>query len=275
MGKGILETVLLGADASEEFGLVVKFAAGLPALGVTKVVAAHIVEAAGVEGPVVAASADAMRAKIGELVQPMRDAGLEVEVRIGAGEPSRALLQMACEERVDAIVSGTHAKSLTDRLMVGSVSEALTSGSDIPVLLVSYGALEQAEEPAALASSMTECILVPTDFSSAAGRALDRACCLSALRGGLVRLLAVVPDEARPTPAVEDLSTRCKARGVRTSFARRAGDPAEQILAEAVSAKATSIIMGTRGRSAVGEALLGSVSMSVVRESDIPVMIVP
>jgi nucleotide-binding universal stress UspA family protein len=275
VGRGTIETVLLGADASEEFALVAGFAAGLRGAGVKRVVVGHVLDASGVEGPVVAASADAMRETLAERAAPVRNAGLEVEVRIGTGETTAALLRMAQEANVDAVVSGTHRKSLVDRLAIGSVSEALATSASIPVILVPYSILEAAEDPAAVAAGMGECVLVPTDFSAAAGRALERACALASHAGGLVRLIAVVPDNGRPTPALEDLSTRCKARGVRTSFVRREGDPAAEVVAEGHAAKITSIVMGTRGRTAVGEALLGSVSMSVVREAEWPVMIVP
>jgi nucleotide-binding universal stress UspA family protein len=270
-----METVLLGADVSKEFELVARFAAGLPATGVSRALVGHIVEPDADDPTAVAAKVDEMRGRIGAMVGSLRDAGMDVEVRVAVGEPTVELLQMAHEARVDAVVVGTHAKSVADRLTIGSVSEALANSARIPVLLVRYDVLRGDRDPAGIARAMGKLVLVPTDFSASAGRALDSACGLAHADGGIVRLIAVVPDGNRPTPALEDLGTRCKSRGVRTAFVRRAGDPAGEILAEAIAAGATSIVMGTRGRSAVGEALLGSVSMSVVREADCPVVIVP
>jgi nucleotide-binding universal stress UspA family protein len=52
------------------------------------------------------------------------------------------------------------------------------------------------------------------------------------------------------------------------------GEPADAILAAAVSEGADIIVVGSSGRSGVGRILLGSVSDDVIRRSPIPVMVV-
>jgi nucleotide-binding universal stress UspA family protein len=52
----------------------------------------------------------------------------------------------------------------------------------------------------------------------------------------------------------------------------RVGDPATQILAEAESLDARYLIVGGRKRSPTGKAIFGSVSQSVILESDRPVV---
>lgn len=49
----------------------------------------------------------------------------------------------------------------------------------------------------------------------------------------------------------------------------------ETILAEAERADASAIVMGSRGRGAVGSFLLGSVSHDVVQHADRPVVVIP
>lgn len=60
------------------------------------------------------------------------------------------------------------------------------------------------------------------------------------------------------------------------SFQREicSGDPAEILVAMAVEQGCQAIIMGARGRGALHSALLGSVSMAVLRTSPVPVTIV-
>jgi nucleotide-binding universal stress UspA family protein len=55
----------------------------------------------------------------------------------------------------------------------------------------------------------------------------------------------------------------------------RSGPAAQTILAEARKRDARLIVMGTRGRGALGRALLGSTAADVLRESPVPVAVVP
>lgn len=270
----MIETVLLPADPSDELELVARFAAGLGGMGIRKVVVAHVVDGPAIDSPDAAERADAAREQIGPLVEPLRDAGLETEVRISAGKRAAALLQMAHEEEVDAVVAATHGKGVAERVFLGSISEALASQSRIPVMLARYEALRHAVEPFEIASGYGNLILVPTDFSAASNRALEVAMSVVARTSGAVRLLTVTSSGSRPAPALEDLAARCKARGVRVSFRVRSGDPAEEIINELEASNATGIAMGTRGRTALEEALLGSVSLRVARQASCPVVIV-
>jgi nucleotide-binding universal stress UspA family protein len=51
------------------------------------------------------------------------------------------------------------------------------------------------------------------------------------------------------------------------------GDPAEQILELARARGADLIVVGSRGRGAIAEALLGSVSQAIVHDADRPVLV--
>jgi nucleotide-binding universal stress UspA family protein len=133
-------------------------------------------------------------------------------------------------------------------------------------------------------------VLLATDLSAASQRATDRAIDLAAQlgarllvvnvidpgRGGLLRPLARV----RP---VEEREARAEAAQVVVERARRAGapatflvwdgDPGDGILAAAEAEEADVIVLGTRGRGAVGR-MLGSVSDHVVHRARVPVLVV-
>ncbi len=53
------------------------------------------------------------------------------------------------------------------------------------------------------------------------------------------------------------------------------GDPSRQILDQAKHVLADMIIMGSRGHTAIGEILLGSVAHKVTMKADVPVLLVP
>jgi nucleotide-binding universal stress UspA family protein len=55
----------------------------------------------------------------------------------------------------------------------------------------------------------------------------------------------------------------------------RAGKPTETILATAAELEANLVVLGTRGRGAIGRAILGSTAAAMLRESPLPVAVVP
>jgi nucleotide-binding universal stress UspA family protein len=66
-----------------------------------------------------------------------------------------------------------------------------------------------------------------------------------------------------------------RAAGVNTTALLVQGPTAKTILAEAARLNADLIIMGTHGRTALADILVGSVSHAVLRNADLPVLLVP
>ena len=130
---------------------------------------------------------------------------------------------------------------------------------------------------------MFERILVPTDRSDPARRALEQAADLATRYGATLTALHVVDTreldggsgvdertEAARTElddALDDLDVDPTPEGV-----VRAGIPSEEILDYADDAGMDLIVMGTHGRTGVRRYLLGSVAEKVVRLSDVPVL---
>lgn len=280
----MIRTVLIPADFSADCELLLRFSAGLARLGVTRAVVAHVVDASGLGGPVIAGKVDAAREHMGELVAPLRDAGIDVEVRIPIGEPERELLATAAEAHVDAIVIGTRGASLADAFFAGgSVSERVTLGSRVPVLLARYDLLRTQADPAKLAQDFAHKLLVPTDFSATAGRAFDVATHLPAAAIGTLRIMHVLPDETGERAArteagaefqVRNLAAVAKEGGIAAQAVIGHGAPERAIFAEIDESRITGVVVGTRGRTLLAKAVMGSVSMTLVRQAFCPVMIV-
>ena len=138
-------------------------------------------------------------------------------------------------------------------------------------------------------------ILVPTDFSEHAGAALDLALDLAEAFGARVTILhayhVVIPLSVPPTgggfrmpgnivrelrvraeEAVGRLAQERSRPGVRVSGRAVEEPPVSAISNEAERISADLIVMGTRGRSGLAQAFLGSVAGRVIRTASCPVL---
>ena len=143
-------------------------------------------------------------------------------------------------------------------------------------------------------------ILVPTDGSETAAKAVKYAADLALKVGAEVTLLGVVennfyatpsmPGAVVPTHLIEPIEEYIRAAltgmlketeklfrqcGVPVKTVIRSGYPVDEILQEAEKSKADLIVIGSHGRSALRAALLGSVTFGVIhKDSKVPVLVV-
>ena len=281
----MFRTVLLPIDFTADSELVLAFARGLPALGVRRIVLGHVVQTSGMEGPVIARAVDEARDGLHKLCPPLEAAGLGVEVRVVTGDTVEELVALAAETQVDAAVYGSHAKSLTTQLLAGSVSERLVRDAVVPQLVVRFDLIRNQSEPAALLRHFGEKVLLPTDFSLSASRAFTRVIELPKGTVKHVFLLHVVDpaltgDKLRRAEEgaefqLKNLQAMCAQQGIASSVSVIRGNPVQAVLAELDERRASAVVVGTRGRNAMQEMLLGSVSMTLVRQASCPILIVP
>lgn len=139
---------------------------------------------------------------------------------------------------------------------------------------------------------MSETWLVAHDFSPCSDAAALEAARLLEPMHGTLRLLHVhAPIAVRPEQAWgeatfalhEDLkkqlgtlatSLRAHHPGIRVDVDVIAGDAVSGILAEAKRQSVGHIVVGTHGRSGVAHLVLGSVAERVVRQAEVPVLVV-
>lgn len=75
-----------------------------------------------------------------------RRSGRPAQARVLLGDPAEKIVQVAQEERCDAVVVGTHGRKGLQRVVLGSVAERITRHCKCPVLVVHDGsALEKQE----------------------------------------------------------------------------------------------------------------------------------
>lgn len=281
----MIRSVLLPADFTDESRLILRFAAGLGALGVRRVVLGNVVDASGMEGPVIAAEVDRARDAVRDAAGPLVDAGLDVEVRIAAGgDPSEGILGLAADANVDAIVCGSHGKGTVERLIAGSASEEVIANADVPSMMVRFSLLATVDEPADLLRSFGRTLVLTTDFSAASTRALMTV--LDLPRGSVGTLFIVHAldpslggEQLRKAETGAEFQLRNMAdmaaqKGIAARPVVRQGEPGRVALREIDERRATGVVAGTRGRGPLTDALLGSVSLTLVRQASCPVLIV-
>lgn len=142
---------------------------------------------------------------------------------------------------------------------------------------------------------MFDRILVPTDGSDPAKPAIEMALDLAETHNAVLHVLYIVDQpstvsgmgegfsglddllntlEKRGQEATKAVVEQAKERSIETTTAVRRGNPHDDILSYAEDNDIDVIVMGTHGRTGVKRALLGSVTESVVRHSEIPVLTV-
>lgn len=120
-------------------------------------------------------------------------------------------------------------------------------------------------------------ILLPTDFSAAAGAAALVATAMARESGARLHLVHVVPPATDPSLGSEQLTRlgRQLGEGLVVELALLSGRAAPGVTAYARDKGIDLIVMSTHGRTGVSRTLLGSVTEAVVRLSPCLVLTVP
>jgi nucleotide-binding universal stress UspA family protein len=289
----MFRSVLIPVDFGKDDPSLLEFCSGLPGLGVRRAVLFRVVDASGLEGPVIAAKVDHVRSVVGAIADKLKVSGIEVEVRIATGDPAREIVLMAAQIGADAIVMGSHGKRILDELLVGSISDRVLAESEVPVLLVRYDLIRNSDAPEQLLPEFPRKMLVPTDFSEHADRALDIAiniaeqipiCGIDRNEPCGILLLHVIDRSVGEHGIVEaeqvadeELAKRVALgaeRGVNVIPLTAVGDVQRVIIDQIHDRRATGVILGSRGRNLVTEAFVGS-TFRTVRRASCPVIAVP
>jgi nucleotide-binding universal stress UspA family protein len=200
---------------------------------------------------------------------------LKLDVAPGFGRIDSHLAQIAAEKSADLLVVGTHQRQGASRFWQGSVSRGVIHEADCSVLCVP----QRSGKPHTAAAPTT--IVIPTDFSPLADRAVAHGYSLVG-DGGWVHLVHVVrPSEAAHASDLRaQLSARIpvdsEARGVRTELSVLEGDAAWLAIWQyAGRCNADLICMGTHSRGGAKRLVLGSQAEALLQHSRLPVLLVP
>lgn len=213
------------------------------------------------------------------------DDALDITTAVERGTPFQSIREYAHRREIDVVVMGTKGRAGLDMVLLGSVAENVLRTARTPVLVVPPDGDDDIHEVT------FDRLLLPTDGSDGAAVATSWGIALASKMESAIHALHAVdtnplsrdpePDELldalerRGEAALEAVREQAGDADVSVSGSIADGPPANVILTYANDHDIDLIVMGTHGRTGVGQWFLGSVTENVVRQADVPVFCVP
>jgi nucleotide-binding universal stress UspA family protein len=229
--------------------------------------------------------------RLRQVTEKLAARDINVSSMIEYGRAHRRILEIAEQEDCDLIALSTHGRGFLNWVALGSVTYHTLHRSTVPVLAVSPHAEPAGYEIAAQLSR----IVVPLDGSALAETALPYAEYLASRFSIPVQIVRAVHSRAE-LPGVlarsisdeaerkafeeieaylENVTGPMKPRGLDASWKVLKGSAGYEIVREAKSVANTMIAMTTHGKSGLLPGVLGSTSISVLRNASVPVLVIP
>jgi nucleotide-binding universal stress UspA family protein len=190
-----------------------------------------------------------------------------LKLRSVRGWPPAALLELAGPRRADFMVMGTHGYSGLDRLLTGSVSEAVVRRAHIPVLAV----------PERKGVARVARVLAPWNGRPYATRALRWAREMARSLSATLDVLHVKEAglEQESDEALEKNLVALLGAGCDWTLRTRKGDARALIVAEANSGRCELVVLSAHRRPFAADFVLGSTVERLMRHSKVPILAVP
>ena len=276
-GPGVAApAILCGVDRSDEAAQAAQFAACLAARIGARLVLLHAAPQPWVSSYRLDHD-ERMREKeafdragyLGTVVDPIRvNPAASVERVVEFGRPAEVLRAAAERLRVTHLVVGSRGQGAVQEALAASTSGALAREAPCPVILVPPGSPEWSDD------SPEAVIVCGVDGSYGSHEAARHAAALARQVQARLVLATVVESAGEATPDAVVADVRAAVPEIRVDSEALSGRAAEELLALARRTEARLTVVGSRGHGPLKAALLGSVSGSLVQETDRPVMVV-
>jgi nucleotide-binding universal stress UspA family protein len=142
----MFERILYPTDFSDVSKKALDYLVQLKDAGTKEIIVLHVIDERGIDAisRYGAGSAETMIREITKeaekegkkIEKKLMQSGLIVKIRIETGVPLKEILKVEEEEKVSAIVIGSHGKTNLEEMFLGSVSEKVIRQSKNPVLIV-------------------------------------------------------------------------------------------------------------------------------------------
>lgn len=288
----VIDSILIPTDGSEGAIAGAKYGIALASRADADVHVLSVVEAGGetddLDDGVFSTLEESAQEATEAVAKPARefDEELDVTTAVERGTPFQSIREYARRRGIDVIASGTKGRSGLERVLLGTVTENVLRTARTPVLAVPPEA-----DVAAIDDVAFDRMLLPTDGSDGAAIATEWGIALATLLESTVHsvysldatVFAGTQDpgdlleslEDRGKAALEAVRDRAGAADVDVSGSIANGAPAAVITEHATDRDVDLIVMGTHGRTGIGQWFLGSVTENVVRQTEVPAFCVP
>lgn len=281
----MFSTALIALDLSPAEQPLIDCLSDLRRWGVRRVILTHVIQIGYLQASASARAPD-YRAWLENLAQPLRDAGLEVEIDLrSSGLPAQEILTAAAVHSTDMIVIGSRGHNLVARLFLGSVAREVIRNTSLPLLLewIEPTAAATQQKCEAVCSNTLSHVLLATDFSKHAAAAEETAIGLAAKAQRLecVHVIDEADRTAQPVSpahaqaALDALVQRIDAAGGKGSSVVLHGKASAEIARHSNGHEASLIVVGKRGQNPVADLLTGSTAAALCEIAGRPVLMVP
>lgn len=256
----------------------------LKEIGTKEVVLAHAVESeVSASGALLPAELQHVLERQKEMLNQQR---IKVIIELLHGAPAQLLDEAAEKHDVSGMLIGSHRVGGIRLAALGSVSAALLGRTRRPLLLnrIDLGA-EGAHAEGGCAELFTH-VLLPTDFSETAEKALDYLGKIALEQRGVITLLHVISadeDAAGDTRSEEDAQYLLEAKKRRLERLGAAevnidlvhGNPATEIAARGKSGLFSLVVMGCQGEGMLKRVFVGGTADQVAHHIELPLLLIP
>ena len=212
-----------------------------------------------------------------EMQEIAAKAGQPVEAIHAVGDPVEEIVRLADEEQAGLVVLGYPKRSLLERVLLGRTAARVIGYSPCDVLMIPEQSVVNFNR-----------ILVGIDGSRYSMEAGERALHLAAAFGGEVHALSVLDiplersmlygvvkaAEQKQFPPLRTLAEQGQRLGVRVQTEIREGSPYATIVKYGQDKEVDLIVLGSYGRTELGDILMGSVVERVASLSALPTLVV-
>ena len=286
----MFHSLLFPTDFSPEAEQLAKCLHEIKPLGIEEIVLLNVVEL----GPQIGFASDTFEQmlawkkdaehRLTELKERIEANGIRCRSRLELGKPALEIVRVAVEERVSLIAMGTHGHGFLRGALIGSVSHDVVRYAPVPVLVLKVVVMGElgTTDCAFVCQNIFRRVLFPTDFSDCAAEALSYVKGMKAASLHEVVVLHVREKRKRNDPDDEETTRNHMERirseleffGFSVTSIIAEGNPAEAIDRIAREHDVSLIVIGSHGRSATEDVLLGSVSDAVICRHTKPVLVV-
>lgn len=218
--------------------------------------------------------------KLEELAKELEGTGARVEAIVRIGIPSIEIAETAEERDIDLVVIPSVGENIWRRMFVGSTASNLARATKRPVLLLKYVQKDEGFELSGDCSEVFKRPLVTLDFSKCSIKVIKTVKKFEELieRGVLLHSVDYGNvDELEHNIEVAKKNLEKSSKGLNAEFEGEVmvGSASQAIIGTSIAKNSTLIVIGKKGRSFLKDLLLGSTAERVIRDSRVPVLLVP